>query len=134
MKTLNIKKLNEIFKALSEKNRLKTLYFLMKHEEVCSCQITEFMGVRAATTSKHMNLLLTLSLVESRKEGRWLFYKLRTNNIALSPLLDWVKTNIEHDIDSGSLDKLMANIMQRNKVELCRQQRGIKCCPNNSRS
>jgi len=132
IKILNMKKLNEIFKALSDKNRLKAIYFLMKHREVCSCQITEFMGVRAATTSKHMNILRTLGLVESRKDGRWIFYKLSKGKKELSPLLNWVKINIENSIDASCLDKTMKSIMQRDKFELCRQQRGIKCCPNNS--
>ena len=44
--------------------------------ELCVCQITELFGLAASTISKHLSILYQAGLVDSRKEGRWIFYAL----------------------------------------------------------
>jgi len=47
----------EIFKALSDNNRLKVVVALTKKEELCACDITNIMNVTGATVSRHMSIL-----------------------------------------------------------------------------
>ena len=63
-------------KALSDRNRLRIVAALLHANELCACQISEMLGVSGATASRHMELLIRADLVASRKEGRWVFYKL----------------------------------------------------------
>ena len=44
--------------------------------ELCVCQIVELLGLAPSTVSKHMAILKQARLVDSRKEGRWMFYRL----------------------------------------------------------
>ena len=64
-----------ITKALSDENRVRTLMAL-GGGELCGCQIIELLGLAPSTVSKHMAVLHQAGLVESRKEGRWIYYRL----------------------------------------------------------
>ena len=64
-----------ILKALSDENRVRVLAALGPGE-LCVCQIVELLGLAPSTVSKHMAILKQARLVDSRKEGRWMFYRL----------------------------------------------------------
>ena len=74
----------QITGALADRSRLRVFAALTRHEELCVCQITEMLGLAPATVSRHMSLLLNARLVQSRKSGRWVYYRLST---VVSPLL-----------------------------------------------
>ena len=63
-------------KALADENRVRVLLFLRDGKELCLCQIVEMLGLAPSTVSKHMAVLYQAGLVESRKEGRWIYYRL----------------------------------------------------------
>ena len=67
----------EILKALSDKNRMRVVAALWRFDELCACQITELLNVSGATASRHLGILQKTGLVESRKEGRWVYYKIK---------------------------------------------------------
>ncbi|MFU8780826.1 MAG: ArsR/SmtB family transcription factor [Kiritimatiellia bacterium] len=66
-------------KALSDRNRLRIVAALLRTNELCACQISEMLGVSGATASRHMELLIRAELVASRKDGRWVHYKISPN-------------------------------------------------------
>jgi ArsR family transcriptional regulator len=65
----------EIHKALSDANRLRALIAL-DGKELCVCQITELLQLAPSTVSKHLSILRQARLVEMRKVGRWIYYRL----------------------------------------------------------
>ena len=67
--------LMKITKALADENRIRVLLAL-RRGELCVCQIVELLGLATSTVSKHMSILKQARLVESRKEGRWIYYRL----------------------------------------------------------
>ncbi|MDY0191372.1 MAG: metalloregulator ArsR/SmtB family transcription factor [Desulfuromonas sp.] len=121
--------LTTIFKALADGNRLRIVAALIRHEELCACQITELIQVTGATASRHMGILLSSGLVESRKDGRWVYYRIRREQINLSPLIHWIETQLYTDTDVTRDAKKLAEITACDPEELCRKQRGEKCCP-----
>ena len=64
-----------ITKALADENRVRILMAL-RDGELCVCQITELFGYAPSTVSKHLSILFQARLVESRKDGRWIYYQL----------------------------------------------------------
>ena len=64
-----------ITKALADENRVRVLLALRKGE-LCVCQITELFGLAPSTVSKHLSILFQADLVESRKDGLWIYYSL----------------------------------------------------------
>jgi ArsR family transcriptional regulator len=84
-------------KALADRNRLRVVAALMNQEELCACQLSELLGVSGATASRHMELLIRSGLVESRKAGRWVHYKL--NPAFPAPLFQWLEKTLSDDPD-----------------------------------
>ena len=64
-----------ITKALSDENRVRALMAL-SDGELCVCQVIELLGLAPSTVSKHMAVLHQAQLVETRKDGRWIYYRL----------------------------------------------------------
>ena len=64
-----------VFGALSDENRLRMLLAL-RHGELCVCQLIELMGLSPSTVSKHLSILRDAGLLDSRKEGRWVYYRM----------------------------------------------------------
>ncbi len=64
-----------VLKALADENRVRILTAL-RPKELCVCQIVELLGLAPSTVSKHMAILKQARLVDSRKESRWMFYRL----------------------------------------------------------
>ena len=62
-------------KALSDPHRIRAVMAL-RDGELCVCRIIELLGLAPSTISKHMSILKLAGLVESRKEGRWVYYAL----------------------------------------------------------
>ncbi len=65
----------EIFKALADETRVKVIQILTK-ENKCACQILEQLSISQSTLSHHMSILTSSNLVLSKKEGKWVHYRL----------------------------------------------------------
>lgn len=67
----------KIFKALSDKNRLRILLMLTKRR-LCVCEIQYILGLAISTVSKHLTILRDAGFVTDEKEGKWVYYSLNT--------------------------------------------------------
>lgn len=122
-------KLASTFKALSDRNRLRIVGALMTHEELCACQLTELLQVAGATASRHMGVLISSGLVVSRKEGRWVHYRLCREQADFGVLIDWIDAQLRNDPAAALDKKTLEKITAYEPDELCRKQRGEECCP-----
>ena len=68
-------KVEHIFRALSDRTRLRILN-LLQHGELCVCDLVGILDVPQPAASRHLAYLRRVGLVVSRKEGLWVFYKL----------------------------------------------------------
>lgn len=64
-----------VTKALAEEGRVRALMAL-GGGELCLCQIIELLKLAPSTVSRHMAVLHQAGLVETRKDGRWIYYRL----------------------------------------------------------
>jgi ArsR family transcriptional regulator len=64
------------FKALSEGLRLQIAALLIEHGELCVCEVERFLGVSQSAASRHFRYLASAGLVESRREGQWVYYRM----------------------------------------------------------
>lgn len=67
-------------KALSDETRQKILEMLQQRE-MCVSDIVESFNVSQPTVSHHLNILKNVGLVESRKEGKLVFYSINQENV-----------------------------------------------------
>ena len=67
--------LEEAFKAFADPTRLRILG-LLAGGEICVCNIHECLGISQPAASRHLAYLRRKNLVETRKDGLWVHYKL----------------------------------------------------------
>lgn len=118
----------DILKALSDMNRLRIVAALSRYEELCACQITEVLQVTGATASRHLSVLQRAGLLDSRKEGRWVYYRLAPP-ASIDAVFQWLNEAFA-DSEQLQADLLkLDTIVEMTREDLCRQQRGKECCP-----
>ena len=64
------------FRALADRTRLR-LINLIADDEVCVCFLVEIIRVSQPKISRHLAYLRRAGIVESRREGKWMHYRLR---------------------------------------------------------
>jgi len=72
---LTLRRLREVFWAIADGTRLKMLE-LITDEELCACELMAALELTQPTTSHHLGILERSGLVTSRREGKWVFYRL----------------------------------------------------------
>jgi len=83
----------KVIKALRDPNRVKIVKML-QHGELCVCEIQEVLGTSQPTVSKHLKILEEAGLLNSRKEGLWVYYRL--NEGSGSPYVATLLGNLKH--------------------------------------
>ncbi len=77
-----------LFKALSDPNRLLIIDYLLGSER-CACVILEKLQITQSTLSYHMKILCESSIVNVRKDGKWMHYSINKSKFEdLKEILD----------------------------------------------
>jgi DNA-binding transcriptional ArsR family regulator len=76
-KQLLFQKQAEIVKAIAHPLRIAILDFL-KDGEQCVCDIAEYVGSERSNVSRHLAVMVKAGVLECRKEGLNVIYKLKT--------------------------------------------------------
>ena len=73
--TKELLKMETLFKALADATRLRILGLLLTGE-VCVCDIHESLKIPQPKASRHLAYLRRSGLVETRRDGLWVHYRL----------------------------------------------------------
>jgi ArsR family transcriptional regulator, arsenate/arsenite/antimonite-responsive transcriptional repressor len=68
--------LADTFKALAEETRLQMVTLLLEREELCVCDFVGALGLTQSKASRHLRYLYHAGLVEDRREGLWMHYRI----------------------------------------------------------
>jgi len=66
----------DLFKILADPTRMKLAVLLSIKEEVCVCALAQALNEPDYKISRHMGIMRSARLVEARREGTWMYYKL----------------------------------------------------------
>ena len=69
-------RLSDSFKALGDPVRLRLFQLLVGHDELCVCHLTEALNLPQSTVSRHLAVLRHAGLMQTRREGKWMHYRL----------------------------------------------------------
>lgn len=75
-----MQELLKIFKALSDETRLRILK-LLEGGELCVCDIVGALDTIQPKISFHLAVLKEAGLIQDRKEGKWIHYKLKDGDM-----------------------------------------------------
>ena len=73
---MDLRDLAETFKALSDETRLQIVGLLLEQEELCVCDFVGALGLSQSKASRHLRYLYHSGLVEDRREGLWIHYRI----------------------------------------------------------
>ena len=122
---MNIDQFVAVTKALSDSHRVRAFMALRKGE-LCACQIIELLELAPSTVSKHMSILKQAGLVDSRKDSRWVYYRLADAKKSEHDILKTITMAIaflEKDKKICTDDKILAKITCETLELLCKRQR-----------
>jgi ArsR family transcriptional regulator, arsenate/arsenite/antimonite-responsive transcriptional repressor len=107
------------FKALGEPLRLRLVCLLAAAEgqELCNCECVDALEEPQPNVSRHLKILALAGLIEERREGRWIYYRVAANAPAVVPLLSAL---------AGLNDPLLHADLRRLRERLALRQEG-KC-------
>ncbi|OHB66739.1 MAG: hypothetical protein A2Y76_00870 [Planctomycetes bacterium RBG_13_60_9] len=115
----------DMTKALADGNRLRVLMALADGE-LCVCQIVELLQLAPSTVSKHMSILRQARLVDGRKDGRWMYYRLPDGDAPKAPrdALVWVRRSLAESPQAVQDKRRLKAILAMDPEKLCRKQNG----------
>ena len=121
MSAVSLKSAARIAKALADPQRMRILKMLRPGER-CVCQIVEVLALAPSTVSKHLALLDAAGLVASRKDGRWIYYRLPAGTALapVRPLLAWLDDALKKDPAILADARQLKSIDARSRTAGCR--------------
>ena len=117
--------LETLFKALADGTRLRILA-LLQAGEICVCDIHESLGLPQPTVSRHLAYLRKSGLVQGRKEGLWVHYRLAP---LPDPVAQTVVEAVNHalgHLDAGEKDR--RRLLKMAYVAPAPSVPRIRCC------
>ena len=64
-----------LFKALADQTRLRVIH-LLGSDELCVCSVVAALQASQPKVSRHLAYLRRAGLVEARREGKWMHYRI----------------------------------------------------------
>ncbi len=93
-----MKKLANIFKALSDEARLRILNLVIRSGEICVCDIESITGFTQTKTSRDLSYLRKAGLVNARQQGLWMLYSMaKPRNAEHQMLLDCLRNLLQEN-------------------------------------
>ncbi|MBP2643766.1 MAG: ArsR family transcriptional regulator [Firmicutes bacterium] len=77
----------DVLKALADYNRLAIMCYLRTGTK-CVCEIEQVLSVSQSATSKHLNRLRMVGLIEAEKRAQWVYYSISNSVYAEYPFLE----------------------------------------------
>jgi ArsR family transcriptional regulator len=74
------RELEAFFSALGDVTRLKILK-VIGDGELCSCEVMAALELTQPTSSHHLGILERAGLLSSRRNGKWVFYRMSSPRI-----------------------------------------------------
>jgi DNA-binding transcriptional ArsR family regulator len=113
-----------VTKALGDENRARIVMFL-RGGEMCVCQVVEMLGLAPSTVSKHLDVLFKAGLIESRKAGRWVYYRLPEEPSGpAGAAIKWLTAALAKDPQVLRDARRSKAVLKMDKEKLCCRYKG----------
>lgn len=101
-----------VFRAFCDRTRLRLLNLLNGYDELCVCDLMSVLGLHQAKVSRHLAYLRRAGLVDSRREGQWVYYRLSEAQDALhAKMLECLSSCITEVPELQADDERMNNVV-----------------------
>ncbi|VVN76410.1 metalloregulator ArsR/SmtB family transcription factor [Pseudomonas fluorescens] len=112
-----IPSLVEIFKSLADETRSRIALLIAREGELCVCELTAALDLNQPKISRHLAQLRGAGVLADRRQGQWVFYRLRPQ------LSEWVTTLLKGALEASSA-WLAADFQRLQAMD----SRPVRCC------
>ena len=107
--------IEDVFQALSDSTRLRIVRLMaVTNEEACLCELVDSLLEPQYKLSRHLKILRQAGLLDSEKEGRWVYHKLPTSTDSLGDLLGFIAALSDHeDLFASDLARFQKRLEHR---------------------
>jgi len=93
MNSASSRGIDEVFASLGDPVRLRLACCLLAVPRgACVCELVDALDVSQPNVSRHLKVLKAAGLVEERRDGRWMYYRLRQPD---QPVLERIRSCLE---------------------------------------
>ena len=116
-----MKEAARFFKVLSDESRLKMLWLLLNHRELCVCDVMAVLEITQSKASRHLAALRHIGIATDRREGLWAYYSLCPveDELAREHLKVLRKTLANRPDSESLLKKLDSWLREKGRGETC---------------
>lgn len=108
---------DSLCKTLADPTRARIALLVARETELCVCELTCALEVSQPKISRHLALLRESNLLEDRRKGQWVYYRLHPE------LPDWVTKTLKTMLDANQ------GWLAENHQRLCAMEdRPNRCC------
>ncbi len=111
-----MREITDIFKAISEQNRVRILLMLL-HKSLCVCEIKSILNISTPTVSSHLNILRKAGFIEDTKDGKWINYRIK-QNITNQVVIDLLDSLVKWYADTEIMQNDLAQIEHVDRIQL----------------
>jgi ArsR family transcriptional regulator len=72
---LGVRPLTRLFRALGDETRLR-IVALLSHGELCVCHLETALELNQPNASRQLGILKSAGIVDSRRDGTWVYYSI----------------------------------------------------------
>jgi ArsR family transcriptional regulator len=107
MMALSPRTLASVYKALGDETRVQMLALLLEQPELCVCHLERTLEISQSKASRHLRYLLNAGLLEDRREGVWMHYRIAGD---MAPSLRTLVESVGDLLDPKVLDDLRTRL------------------------
>ncbi len=106
----------KMFKALSDRNRLRTLWVLLKADEaLCVCELVDILEESQYNVSRYVKELKRAGLLEENKQGKWVYYQIKRQNKRVHRALKDLLSTMDEYFSAPELKRIEKRLSLRDK-------------------
>lgn len=114
-----MKKTARVFKALGDETRLRIMGLLLEGGELCVCDLMEVLDLPQSTVSRHLAYLRNAGLVDDRRQGAWVYYRLIENDGMAGSIVSALRENFDDIEQAGADQKRLSSYLATKKADAC---------------
>ena len=105
----------QFYKQLGDELRLKSILLIMRHKELCVCELMAALDESQPKISRHLAQLRKAGILLDRRQGQWVYYRIHPN------LPDWMQAVLETTLSANAdflqqAQKQLINMVSRPNV------------------
>jgi len=84
-----------VFKCLGDETRARIMLMLFAEGELCVCELIWALDDNQPKVSRHLAQLRACGLLEDRRQGQWIYYRLHPE------LPEWIRSVLQVTLDAN---------------------------------